>query len=545
MVNKMLLIPKSLILFFFTITCISLACPWEVIIKDPVLKYDDRALLEPLQQLQAPYIASYFSGKILDVQPIRDLSYAADLMIESITGISVHHLQNFILWLIIVSLLYSLLSILEIQYELNLMLTSLFAFNPCFWIVTSWISGRKHLLSTLFILWATNIFVERFKKSSFTIYSVVSIIVLYFLSCFSQPQNILWPFFVLSYILIYNKNSLRGHLTLLVGMSFVGFGTALLNLDYYSSKYVGSTGFTKFAANVDDETSFRLLATGRSFFQALISFWPTATPYYPGSVLNMIGIVLLVIFLYFFFKMKEKKLVPFLIYAFLPIAVVTIKMTNIFGSDTYLLNLIIGLYVILGLSIKSIYAQGFTRKIKKNGILLFTIFLFSYVYLSFHVAQSFQSDMKVFKRAYQVEPTPFNLKCLVINLRKEKNYEEALPLAIKLILWDPYGADNDFIFSNTVFQNQKLDLKTKLQNLNTGYQTARDLVWIRYYLAIVLASNKDYKDAIALMNTIESDEYREYEDAMPLVKKDFLNICNLDKNECKKIINNIKQAEQN
>ena len=153
--------------------------------------------------------------------------------------------------------------------------------------------------------------------------------------------------------------------------------------------------------------------------------------------------------------------------------------------------------------------------------------------------------MKVFKRAYQVEPTPFNLKCLVINLRKDKNYEEALPLAIKLILWDPYGADNDFIFSDTVFQNQKLDLKTKLQNLNTGYQTARDLVWIRYYLAIVLASNKDYKDAISLMNTIESNEYREYEDAMPLVKKDFLNICNLDKNECKKIINNIKQAEQN
>jgi hypothetical protein len=192
----LLFITLSLVIFFFQ---------KDLIFNDPILNYDDHRLLDPLYQLNSldpiHYIELVKSGKILDVQPLRDLTFSLDIKIKSLTGFGTHHLQNSVIWIIIIFLFQELLGLLKITNPVKSVFLVLYGLNPCFWNAVCWISGRKHLLSTLFILLSTNIFLKEIKKDNgFKLSAILKIITLFILSCSSQPINIGWPIFILLFL---------------------------------------------------------------------------------------------------------------------------------------------------------------------------------------------------------------------------------------------------------------------------------------------------------------------------------------------------------
>src|SRR5262249_31354350 len=156
-----------------------------------ILSRDDRRMIDALQDVHSPaeYLKALEERKVLDVQPIRDLSLLLDLVIGKATGLRTFHLSNVVLWLLIVLLVYRVLSQVLSKTWILVPWTAAFAVHPAFANSVSWISARKHLLSSLFILLATSIVLDN-PRERWRLRHTAFAAGLYALSIFSQPINL-------------------------------------------------------------------------------------------------------------------------------------------------------------------------------------------------------------------------------------------------------------------------------------------------------------------------------------------------------------------
>ncbi len=95
---------KKLNIILFAFLIITLFVSFHKILSlDTITNYDDKFLLGGVEKIQnvKDYINLFNSGKILDLQPVRDLSYFADFKIKSIIPSYPFHLTNLILWIFI------------------------------------------------------------------------------------------------------------------------------------------------------------------------------------------------------------------------------------------------------------------------------------------------------------------------------------------------------------------------------------------------------------------------------------------------------------
>src|SRR5207302_5424373 len=109
---------------------------------------------------------------------------------------------------------------------------------------------------------------------------------------------------------------------------------------YYSGAYVAAGGHAKLVEGTRLGDS--LLAVGRSFFN-LVCPVAVSPSYDPGSVRNLIGVLLLPPFLFALYRVAGRRPLGWVLFGALPLATVTARMTNIFVSDTYLLLPAVGL----------------------------------------------------------------------------------------------------------------------------------------------------------------------------------------------------------
>lgn len=466
-------------------------------------------------------------GKILDVQPVRDFSYALDFLIESLTDVSFHHLQNFIIWILILIMLQKLMIHFDVCYKISLLTVSLFGLNPCFWNTVCWISGRKHLLSALFILGATLCLVGGLKKNSLGFLKATCIILLNLLAIFSHPINVGWCIFLTVYVLITKgKAGVFKQLYLILGVGCTSLFCVIVNYIYYSSVYVKATGHEKFSLEFDQEMSLRILSWGRAFFQIILSYWPVATPYYPGSYQNLFGLIFLTVICFVVYKVKDKRLLSLLVYASLPLLVVTSKMTNIFGSDTYLISSGIGLYAIAAILLTKFFERP---KVNQKQILIVYFILginfVVFTLLSREVSKSFQSSLNLFERSYETEPTPFNLRGYALELNKNNNYEKALEKMLFLLSWETYGKQNDLLFSTIIFNHKAWTPLEKIRILSSAYESNKNLVWVRYYISVLYASQNEPKKGIQTMNSLTAKDFSENGEKFKEVSRSFLHLC--------------------
>jgi hypothetical protein len=398
---------------FILLTLITLYS--NLLINDPLLSYDDRPLINAVASATSlnSYVSNVKNGIIPDLQPVRDLSYVFDIWLSQKFHFQPFHLTNLILWWLIVFLFYQLMKH-ETNHELAIALTFFFALSPVFASSVAWVAARKHLLSTLFILAATVVSVRK-KNRICELKYFIGIYVLFLLSALSQPINVLWPI----WLFLYTKKELKKFPMFLLMISMVLLIFA--NYKYYNSELFESiSAFGKFnSEGVSPGTS--LLAIGRYFLLCFIPFGALPTSHYQGSYENLVGLVLIAMVMGLFFirfkRSKNDNLLPFL-YFLLPLTVVTFKTTNVFCSDTYLLNASVGLYWFFGLLLTN---SQYTKKIS-TLIILYAVCcgIYTHFYL-----KAFSSDRELWSYTFNKEENSQSAMVMALFSIKDKNFKQA------------------------------------------------------------------------------------------------------------------------
>lgn len=521
----------------------------EIITKDPLLNYDDNYVVSPMQHVTGvkDYISKIKSGEIYDLQPIRDVSFYLDFKIKKILHISPHHFINLIIWMSILIFLFLLLTMQSVSPPIAYVLVSLYAFHPCFANALLWATARKHLLSTSFTLFATYFILTTTASNSNkdngpSNKQIFLISLFYFLSCFSQPINILWPIWVLALIAFHYKDSYKKlfnsrWLIMFSLLTMTLLTCAILNYFYYTTVYVQQSGLTKFIENADNQISFKLLIVGRSFWQAIIPFWSTPTSYYPGSVLNILGIILTVIVTWAIYKTKKKILFIWLLFSVLPILVITMNVTNIFGSDTYILNTGIGVFIIFGIIINDYSSKLHQRFFQYCSLLAALLLLLIFIYTTSQISTSWLSDYSLFERASNSEATPLNLKNYIQNLLKNGEYKKSFALANQLIDWDPEGNNVDSIYLLSVYKYPDLNNQDKISLLENKNFIYKDSPWLKYYLASLYASQKNFQKSNEIIESISESALLRFKEDSPVVLAEFIYFCHMANKNCLTIKN--------
>lgn len=427
----------------------------ELLKNDPLLSYDDRPLISAASSITGleSYINAVRAGFIPDLQPVRDLSYLADLWLLKKTQFHSFHLTNLLLWWLIVVIFYHLLKH-QTHPTLALAFAVFFAASPVMASSVAWVAARKHLLSTFFIACATLLCVQK-KDHIYSYHYFFLVLAFYCLSVLSQPINVLWPI----WFFLYTKKEFRKAPVLI--LFFVMGAMIFANYKYYHSDlFYGLSAIGKFnEKGFGMVTSF--LSLGRYFLLCLIPFGALPQSHDSSSPQNILGLILMVMALLLFFKKikKEKKIEDWgVLYFLLPLMVVTFNSTNVFCSDTYLLNASIGLYWSIGLSLKN------SPYVKKISLLIF-FYSLSACFYTHNYLKAFTSDRNLWSYTFNKEQSPQSALVMVHFYLKDKNFRRAQEI---IQLMQKRWPDHPFISqvsAEAIFFDDTLSLSEKQERI--------------------------------------------------------------------------------
>ncbi len=478
----MTLTQKRIFFYIILITVIFLSY-FELIKIDTQLEYDDKLLIGSLKSIHdfPSYFQAIKNGLILDIQPIRDLSYWIDFQLFNMFGWYSYHLTNTFLLVLICYKLELLLRETVSENYLIFLFVFVFAVSPVTSSSVAWIAARKHLLSTFFILWATNLTVKNKNNSTD---SNIKILILYSLSVLSHPISLLWPLWMIfwkGHEWPVNKiNFLKNKYALLLMSIFL-----ILNFWYYKTIYHDSvSNFSKFSKLSNYDLGLPLLSIGRYFYQTIFPFSALPTSHYPGSLENFIGLIGFVSFL---FVLKIHKTITSratMLYFILPLLIVTFNMTNVFCSDTYILNASIGVYW----SLANFMDQ---KKSKRVFFIVITTYLLFLTIYNYNYLKIFRNEVDLWTYSFIKEATPQSAGITSTNYVKKGKFKDSF-LVIETIQtnWPKHPFLPQLIAEN-IFFNPAIDIRKKITTLESVENKTPNLY---FYLNILYArENEIYK----------------------------------------------------
>jgi len=281
------------------------------------------------------YFNSLFSLETLDLQPLRDLSLWIDIKVFNSTGLNTFLISNLIVWIMSLFVAQKILHRVFPKME-NLVFLGILCFSvyPLFSSTIYWSMARKHLLSYLFILCATN---ESLKES----HSRMRVLAFYICSLLSQPIHLLWVAWYFLRIKESGEKVRPGFAGLLIVVFLLFLGA---NIAYYDSSSTFHSTYDTKTDNLFDLPG-RILSIGHYFYQ-LVAPYRLAFSYNAGDVESWLGCLLLLAFVAGLFKMGPRRgALSWGLFAILPLVIVSSETMLI--SDTYLLAPAFGVLVIV------------------------------------------------------------------------------------------------------------------------------------------------------------------------------------------------------
>jgi hypothetical protein len=469
--------------YFFIIATLLIITHFSLIIHNPLLNYDDHTLIDPILSIHS--ISDYFKfisiGQIPDVQPVRDLSFFLTGQITPLFSFFNFHSVNLIFWFIALFYAHKILNYFIKNSFWTITLLFFYALSPVSSSSLAWISAQKHVLATMFILMATAYSLRSNPKSIITA-------ILFSLSVFSQPINILWPFWFFIFKTLTTKNirdDIKNIFFFLLPSTIISFIALFLNTTYYQSTYVRiNAGIDKFDPQLANDFGARFLALGRYTFLSLFPFDALPSPHYIGSIQNIIGLVITVLlfFIAYLAYKKNRDTLPFLflLYFLFPLIAVTYKITRIFCSDTYLLNASFGIYLFIAYSLSSFNHKAL-KTVTILSITLLSIFNFYYV-------QNFSDSLSFWTYSNKKEATPDSTVALAKMYVDNNRFDEAELLIRRIHDWQPDNIDVYGLAVRNVFLNPKLSDDYKIKRLQ-NFKPQKPIT--HFFLSILYANNKN------------------------------------------------------
>ncbi|WP_309897092.1 hypothetical protein [Archangium sp.] len=487
-------------LSFPLLLALALLCVyWEPVRLDPLLGRDDQELVDPLRSVRSvsDYLEAVRSNVILDRQPVRDLSFWVDLRLGEWLGVGTLHLTNLLVWLAIVLVAGSALRRVRPDSWGSRAVLALFALHPVVANSVAWISARKHLLAVLFLLLATRELLRLTTDPQRKRWvSALLISGWYALAMASQPLGLLWPLWAALWVWLQSpRESRRSHLGVLLGCVPLLLAAAWVNQAYYSGPYLLRYGNAKLT---DGGFGITVLSLGRYAFQ-LVAPLRLSVQYYPGSTLNLVGALLAPALAFLAFKLGPRRdVAAWLGFILFPLALVSIRMTNIFVSDTYLLLPAFGAAALATVLVHEL-GPRLAPMWRPAALGLAAVLLLAFGFGSWRQAKSWLSDRALWEHAYATEPTPQSLAKHAQYQLTDGKVEEALELALELKQWNPGERHLPMLLARSVYLHPGLSVADKLRFLETeGIRSP----WTQYHAALLFAQQGDSTRAFELLQPL-------------------------------------------
>ena len=409
-----------------------------LLFKSPAVSLDYNLVIAPLEDIRGPvdYWHKFIEHKILDLNPIRDISHLIDLMIFSHTGFDPSLIVNYLLFLLVLFLFFKITNI-STNKKISIILTCLLSVHPIFVSIISIITWRKHLLSAVFTL--TAIYLLQQNKGRLKAW------IFYMLSLLSQPINI----GISAWLVIKDRfmakmswtQALKRNLPFLLSSLFI----AIANLYYYKYIMEGIQQFTKY---FDGNWGDRLLSIGRSFYQIL---FPTSYTlfYYRASIENFIGLILLVVLLFITYKNKKKTdLFIYWFLFFINLLVINFQTTTVFLFDAYLIIPTIAIFFIIS---KLISDKVLSRSINLIFLLLYFLLASKSFWESFLRTDTFRFYQTHYKREPACGVTAKYLQLLILK-DEVKEFQDVAQDALVRNCLQITPANSEYLFLIIAYQ---------------------------------------------------------------------------------------------
>jgi hypothetical protein len=478
----------------------------QVVSTDAILSFDDDLLLDPLLKLDSltGYFQALFANRVLDLQPVRDLSYLFDIQLMKRLPFWSYHMGNLLVWLAVCLVYWRILSgLVESRIARNATIL-LVALHPVMALSISWIAARKHLLSALFIGLATWLLLRRPKESGFARALIwgLGCSLFYGLAVFSQPIAILWPFWAVLWLFFEGKGAFSGEsfrrgLFLLPAFLLMAI-CFKLNWDYYSGPYLVHTGATKITRGFD--VSDAALAIGRYVYNLVIPSTITVA-YYQGATQNVIGLGILPALVWVLAKtIQARTLLVWGTFVVFPLAAVIERQANIFVSDTYLAIPMLGVAVLVSTGASGLVARfpslrNHNRVFAALGVLLIGLYSFE----SKSITRGFLSSEALWDWASSVEKTPFSLSQQVLFEMKRGNDQKAVYLAQFFYNWTPNHLLAPRTLGAAVNGYKGWSDDEKIRFLKERWSPDP---WLNYFLAGILAKTGNFEKAYSIARNV-------------------------------------------
>lgn len=389
---------------------------YPIIVADKLVDIDFELVIKPLVDVHSiqDYWNAFLGPRLLDIQPVRDLSLIIDLVSSQLINHQVFGLFNLLFWMASCLVVEKILGRYQKGFQ-NRILVLILLVHPILAWSLYWPTARKHFLTVFFILlatWKALEYIDGVKKNGFWIF------LFYFLAQFSQPISILWP--IGFACLLGKKIKERDSLVLLGILGLTASLVFVLNYYYYKLLFPGYTGGA--VRYITFSLPSALLSFSRSLTQILfpVSF---AADYSKTSFLGFVGLPLFFSFIYLmWFKVRDFRLFIFLFLMLHPLSLVIARAPNVFVSETYLLIpwsffiILVGFY--------------FAPKVPEKFLSVAGFFLVMMLGIKSFIEAGYSSSPSKFSQiSYEREPTCKNLMSHSNNLLRQPNFAQFMEVA--------------------------------------------------------------------------------------------------------------------
>ena len=331
-----------------------------------LVMFDDLMLVMRVKNVNSlsDYVALWRQGRVIDRQPLRDLSYIVDWKLSKALKIWTFKITQWVVWMLCLGILLKLLDFFWVKRFWMWMAVFWVGLHPVTPILVAWLGGRKHLLSCFFVLLASWIWLLNLRtEKKFLKWAAVGAWVC---SLLCQPISLLWP----AWAFLVDHRSRRS-LTLLSVFAILTGIFAWWNWSYYQSdEFMRFFGQSKVVSESWNTVFYRFVIWGRAVLHVIVPFfpnfwpWDLSDPWFEG-----LGFVsgLVVAKTTFFLAQrlwkdpKSNLVSSFWIFSFLPILTVTLRMTGQSGYDPYLACGIFASGIGLG-----VYGESWARRLKET-----------------------------------------------------------------------------------------------------------------------------------------------------------------------------------
>jgi hypothetical protein len=410
----------------------------------------------------------------------------------------------------------------------------------------AWLSARKHLLSLMFTALLTWILIREVRKKDFSPSWMVSlsIVFLFLLAGFSQPINILWPFFAMIYVVSFHGAKTLKKTSVIVpalALGLSGLWIAILNFRYYEKSYALLSLSGKYVSDDYNSWYWRACAWGRMFFQIIFPIETGAADHNPLSWISQFGLILIVVCVALLWKLKIRSTLIWMLAALIAVLPVTLRMTQIFATDNYVIFAAFCVFIVFGLVLKH-FDGKMSKGIRICLQVLFTVLVVVFGTRSYVLAMAWNNDFSLWEMSYQVEPTKKSAIEYAQVLLAQSQLQKGFEIAMESKKYPGMTKNYNAVMAKAIYVNPLVSTDEKTRLLKEDENE-----WSLYYLASMNAAEGKFSNACLIMADINKyvQNFREFDDVVESMAAEALFFCKDNSAIGGKIVESFKAIRRN